>query len=260
MKFNNRNRSISPLAKIGANVKIGDNTVIYDNVEIGDDTIICNDCVIGEPLNDYYYNEDYQNPPTFIGGRSLIRSHAIIYAGCLIGKNLITGHRITIRENSHIGDSCLVGTSCDLQGELTIGSFCRLHSNVHIAQASALGDFVFMYPFSVLANDSCPPSNKLKGSYIGNYTQVGVHSIILSNIKIGENCVIGANSVVNKKLEDFSFALGDPAKVLMDVRQFVVFGEGRPYPWMNRFERGMPWEGIGYDLWMSGKNSHPNPI
>lgn len=41
---------------------------------------------------------------------------------------------------------------------------------------------------------------------------------------------IGANSVVNKKLDDFSFALGDPAKVLMDVRKFVVLGEGRPYP------------------------------
>jgi acetyltransferase-like isoleucine patch superfamily enzyme len=251
MKFNNKNVSISPLAKIGINVRIGDNTVIYDHVEIKDNTIICNDCVIGEPLNAYYLNENYRNPTTSIGEGSLIRSHAIIYAGCIIGKSFITGHRITIRENTRIGDSCLVGTMCDLQGELTIGSFCRLYSNVHIAQNSQLGNYVFMYPFSVMANDPYPPSNKVKGGCIGDYTQVGVHSVILPKVNIGENCLIGANSVVNKKLEDFSFAIGDPAKILMDVRKFVVLGEGRPYPWMTRFDRGMPWEGIGYELWIT---------
>ncbi|MBR3412744.1 MAG: hypothetical protein IKG81_08645 [Bacteroidales bacterium] len=31
---------ISPFAKNGNNVKIGDNTIIYDNVEIGDVTIV----------------------------------------------------------------------------------------------------------------------------------------------------------------------------------------------------------------------------
>jgi len=251
MKFNNRNVSISPLAKIGNNVKIGDNSVIYDYVEIGDNTIICNDCVIGEPLNAYYSDNNYKNPTTYIGAGGLIRSHSIIYAGCTIGKSITTGHRITIREYTRIGNSCMVGTLCDLQGNLKIGSFCRLHSNVHIAQYSQIGDFVFMYPYSVMANDPNPPSNNLKGSYIGNYTQVGIHSIILSNIKIGENCVIGANSVVNKKLGDFTFAMGDPANILMDVRKFAVLGEGRPYPWMTRYDRGMPWEGIGYELWMA---------
>ena len=258
MKFNNRNVHISPSAIIGTNVKIGDNTTIYDHVEIGDNTIICNDCVIGEPLNDFYLNDNYQNPKTNIGEESLIRSHAIIYAGCKIGKCFKTGHRITIRENTQIGDSCLVGTMCDLQGELTIGSFCRLYSNVHIAQNSQLGSFVFMYPFAVMANDPYPPSNKIKGGTIGDYTQVGVHTVILPNINIGENCVIGANSVVNKKLEDFSFALGDPAKVIMDVRKFVVLGEGRVYPWMTRFDRGMPWEDIGYDSWINHGRISPN--
>ena len=126
MKFNKRNVIISHKATIGSNVKIGDNSIIYDNVEIGDNAIICNDCVIGEPLNAYYYNENYLNPVTYIGERSLIRSHAIIYAGCVIGKNLITGHRITIRENTHIGDSCLIGTLCDLQGELKNWLFLQI--------------------------------------------------------------------------------------------------------------------------------------
>jgi plastocyanin len=37
MKFNDRNVHVSPKARIGKNVKIGDNSTIYDHVEIGDE-------------------------------------------------------------------------------------------------------------------------------------------------------------------------------------------------------------------------------
>ena len=100
MKFNGRNLFISPKAQIGQNVKLGDNCTIYDGVEIGDNTIICNDCVIGEPLNAYYRDPSYVNPPTVIGPDSIVRSHTIIYAACTMGKGFSTGHRVTIRENT----------------------------------------------------------------------------------------------------------------------------------------------------------------
>jgi acetyltransferase-like isoleucine patch superfamily enzyme len=251
MKFNNRNVYISPKSKIGRNVKIGDNSTIYDNVEIQDDSIICNDTVIGEPLAAYYHDAAYKNPATVIGPRSLVRSHSIVYAGCAIGAGFSSGHRIMIRENTIIGENCSIGTLSDIQGDVRIGMYCRLHSNVHISKTSAIGDFVFMYPFSVMTNDPYPPSEDVKGGQIGSYTQVGVHAVILPGVRVGENCLIGANSVVTKKLEEFSLAMGDPAKVVMDIRQYVVMGKGRPYPWMKRFKRGMPWERIGYDAWMS---------
>jgi UDP-3-O-[3-hydroxymyristoyl] glucosamine N-acyltransferase len=88
MKFNNINVNISKKAKIGINVKIGDNTTIYDNVVIGDNTIIANDCIIGEPTNEYYFKEEYENPETLIGDGSLIRSHTILYAGSIFGESL----------------------------------------------------------------------------------------------------------------------------------------------------------------------------
>lgn len=255
MKFNNRNVQISPKARIGANVKIGDNAVIYDHAEIGDDSVICNDCVIGEPLADYYRDPSYVNPPTVIGPRALVRSHAIIYAGCKIGSDFSTGHRVTIRENTVIGEHCSVGTLSDIQGSATLGKYCRLHSNVHISQTCSLGDFVFMYPYTVMSNDPCPPSHEVKGGHIGSYTQVGVHAVILPGVRVGENCLVGANSVVSKKTADFSLVMGDPAKVVMDIREYIVLGKGRPYPWMNRFDRGMPWEGIGFEAWMQQNTS-----
>ncbi len=250
MKFNSRNVHVSPKARLGNNVRIGDNTAIYDNVEIGDDSTICNDSVIGEPLEAYYHDPGYNNPVTVIGAGSLVRSHAIIYAGCTIGPRFSSGHRVTIRENTSIGEHCSIGTLSDIQGKVKIGRYCRLHSNVHIAQGCSMGDFVFLYPFSVMTNDPFPPSTDIKGGYIGNYSQVGVHAVVLSGIQVGENCLIGANSVVSRNVPDYSLAMGDPVKVVMDIRKYVVMGKGSPYPWMNRFDRRMPWEGLGFDAWI----------
>lgn len=259
MKFNGRNVFVSPSAKIGKNVRIGDNSTIYDNVVIGDDSVICNDTVLGEPLNSYYHDPAYANPPTIIGANSIIRSHTIIYAACTLGAHFSSGHRVTIREDTTIGESCSVGTMSDIQGHAKLGRFCRLHSNVHIAQGCSMGDFVFMYPYSVMTNDPYPPSNDIRGGYIGNYTQVGVQAVILPGVKVGENCLVGANSMVTRNLPSFSLGMGDPVKVVMDVRKYVAMGKGNPYPWMKRFDRGMPWEGIGYEVWIQQNGGKQQP-
>jgi acetyltransferase-like isoleucine patch superfamily enzyme len=251
MKFNGRNIRIGARARIGRNVRIGDNVAIYDGVEIGDDSIVCNDCVLGEPLSTYYSDQHYENPRTVIGRGACIRSHAILYAGCEIGEGFSTGHRVTIREGTVIGNHCSIGTMTDIQGYVRIGNYCRLHSNVHLAQGSRIDDFVFFYPFSVMTNDPWPPSTDLQGGHVKSFTQVGVHAVILPGIVVGANCLVGANSVVSKAVPDFSLASGDPARVVMDIRNYVAMGKGRPYPWMQRFDRGMPWEGIGFEQWMT---------
>lgn len=241
MKFNGINVRISPLAKLGKNVRIGDDTVIYDHVVIGDNTTIANNCVIGEPTSEYYRTEEYENPTTEIGPDSLIRSHSIIYAGVSIGSDLETGHRVTIREASVIGNHCRIGTGSDLQGFLEMGDHCHLHSNVHLCQYSTLRDFVFIYPNVVLANDIHPPTEMVKGPTIGSYTQVGIQSSIVGNVVIGENCLIGAHSLVLESFDGFSQLFGSPAKWIADVRD-LTDDNGQPlYPWKDRFMRGMPW-------------------
>ncbi len=258
MKFNALNVQISKNAKIGKNVKIGDNTIIYDNVEIGDNTIIANNCVIGEPLNDYYKKDNYNNPKTIIGKNSLIRSHSIIYADSIFGDYFQTGHRVTIREKTIVGHHCSIGTLSDIQGFVEIGNFCRLHSNVHIGQKSNIGNFVFIYPFVVFTNDPHPPSNICIGPTIGDYSQIAVHSILLPGVKIGRHVLIGANSTVNRDAEDFSLVVGNPAKKVGDVRDIKSKEhEGKMhYPWPYSFERGMPWEGIGYDKWLKSRKNN----
>ena len=260
MKFNNRNVFISPTAQIGANVKIGDNTVIYDNVEIGDNTIVANDCILGEPTGDYYKDPDnYTNAPLIIGADSLIRSHCILYAGSTFGEGLITGHHVVVREKAQVGTNCLLSTFVDVQGNCSIGNHTRLYSNVHVGELTLLGNFVYVFPFTVFTNDPQPPSLGLKGSTVGDYTFITVHCSILPGVSIGKHALIGANSVVSRDVADYMLALGSPAKAIADVRTIPSKDDKTRmhYPWTNHFYRGMPWEEGGYEDWIKKEeNAH----
>jgi acetyltransferase-like isoleucine patch superfamily enzyme len=251
LKFNNRNLHIGKDVVIGENVKIGDNTTIYDNVVIGSNTTICNDCIVGEPLSGYYTDAGYSNPHTIIGENSLIRSHSIIYAGAQLGKNLVTGHRIMIREETVTGDYCMFGNSVDIQGHCTLGHYNRFHSYISIGKYCEFGDFVFIYPFVVLTNDPTPPSTDLKGAKVGSFTQISTGAVILPKVVIGEHCLIGANSTVGGEYVDDSFIVGNPAKRVGQLSKMPFFNEHgkKHYPWPDNFDYGMPWKLGKFEEW-----------
>lgn len=255
MKFNNENIRISPNAQIGKNVKIGDHTIIYDNVKIGDNVIIANHCVIGEPLHSYYWDEKYENPVTYIGNNSLIRSHTIIYAGSKLGAHLNTGHRVTVREYTIAGEHCSFGSYTDIQGFVKLGNFNRFHSFVNIGQNSETGDFVFVYPYVVFTNDPTPPSEDLKGPYVGSYSQILTGAILLPGVRIGNHCMVAANAVAGGNFSDDLLIQGNPAKVIGKLSKMPLFNSKgkRHYPWPYHFDRGMPWKGIGYDEWLKNQ-------
>lgn len=52
---------------------------------------------------------------------------------------------------------------------------------------------------------------------IGGGSYVGINAVIVGNVKIGEHCVIGANSVVTHDIPDYSVAVGCPAKVIKKI-------------------------------------------
>lgn len=58
---------------------------------------------------------------------------------------------------------------------------------------------------------------------VGNNVFIGNHSIILLNTSIGNNCIIGAGSVVRGKIPDNSVVLGNPAKVVGNVNTVKFF-------------------------------------
>jgi acetyltransferase-like isoleucine patch superfamily enzyme len=56
---------------------------------------------------------------------------------------------------------------------------------------------------------------------IGNDVFIGFRTIILPGVKIGNRCIIGAGSVVNKSIPDNSVAVGNPCKVVRTTDEYL---------------------------------------
>lgn len=196
-------------------VVIGPYSIIYPNTIIKKNTIIEEYCIIGKPSDKFYSNpENCEIRSTEIGANSIIRSNNIIYSGCKIGNNLNTGHHVTIREDSNIGNYCSIGTLNDIQGKVNIGNFVRLHSNVHIGQLTTIKDYVWIYPYVVTTNDMYPPMDKLEGCTIEEYAIIATGSILIPGVTIGKNAFVAAGAVVSKDVPNEIFVRGVPAKKL----------------------------------------------
>lgn len=257
--FISENARINDGVIIGNNVIIEDGvyvdygTIIRDNVIIKKNTYIGARCILGEYLVDFFDQHENGNHPLVIGENSIIRSETIIYGDTEIGKNFQTGHRVTIREHSIIGDHVRIGTLSDIQGYCTIGNYVNLHSNVHIGQKSLIKDYVWIFPYVVLTNDPTPPSIVMKGVTVNEFAVIATSSTVLPGIIIAKDTLIGAGAVVTKNTIEGKVYVGNPAREICDANKVIDKRTNTSaYPWRYKFDRGMPWEGIGYDKWLEG--------
>ena len=238
---------------IASNTWIDSNTVIRSGVTLGEGSFVGANCILGEYWTDFCLSHQSGIHSLSIGDRALIRSGSILYAGSEIGPDFQTGHQVTIRERAKIGDHVSVGTLSDIQGNCEIGNYVRLHSNVHIGQLSRIDDFVWIFPYVVLTNDPAPPSENFAGVHVHPFAIIATGSIIMPGLDIGQDCLIGAGAIVTKSVEPYAVAVGNPAKVVSDVRKIRHKLTGKPvYPWRENFSHYMPWEGMGFDAWYAG--------
>lgn len=108
-----------------------------------------------------------------------------------------------------IGDkSGISGATIYAVDSIKIGEKCLVGANTKIVD----NDFHPVDPVSRLNGDN----SKIKHSpiTIGDNVFIGTNSIILKGTTIGNNCVVGAGSVVSGKFEDNCVIAGNPAKVI----------------------------------------------
>lgn len=246
---------------IEANVKIGDNsyidsnTIIRNNTNIGSNAFIGSNCIIGEYWMDFCIDKKIHEHPLYIGEKALIRSGSIIYAGSIIGNNFQTGHQVTIREKTEIGNHVSIGTLSDVQGNCIIGNYVRMHSNVHVGQLSVIDDFVWIFPYVVLTNDPTPPSSHFVGVHIHPFAIVATGAIIMPGIEIGQDALVAASAMVNKPVESYAVVGGNPAKQFSNVLKIKNKITGKPvYPWRHHFSNYMPWSESDFKTWYAGLN------
>lgn len=60
---------------------------------------------------------------------------------------------------------------------------------------------------------------------IGHGSWLGTNVVIVGNVHIGYNCVIGANSVVTKDIPDYCVAVGAPVKIIKKYYRDTAVGK-----------------------------------
>ena len=173
-----RNQNIHPTATIGKNV-----TIECSNFTLGPNSIINDNCVIkctkfvaGEGL---YMCEDVE-----IGRGGCFGPNSNVYIGNNVG--IFEGTVINPSEEVHIGDNVGIG------------------GDVMIWTHGAWLDVMQGFPA-----DFGPVR-------IGDNVWLPARSIVLPNVKIGKNTVIGIGSIINRSLPEGCFAAGSPCRVIKE--------------------------------------------
>ena len=90
-----------------------------------------------------------------------------------------------------------------------------------------IGDRVLFGPNVTVATASHPIDPELRSKalqynrdvYIGENVWIGAGAVILPGVRIGKNSVIGAGSVVTKDIPENVVAVGNPCRVLREIRE-----------------------------------------
>lgn len=122
--------------------------------------------------------------------------------GVRIGKNfLIQNHSVT---------SVLIDIS--RPSLVTIGDNVTVNRNFNLLTHDFVSG-VFLNKY----HDFVPSSGRIT---IGNNVRFGINCTVLKGVTIGDNCFIGAGSIVTKDIPSNSIAVGSPCKVVMSLDDY----------------------------------------
>lgn len=157
----------------------------------------------------------------------------------IIGEDtLLTGTVFHIKGCNNtikIGKNCIIGRGCSfwMEGnniEIIIGDGCTFTQLVHInAQESGRkiligSDCMFSNHIVVRTSDSHPiyslrtneRINSAKDVIIGSHVWIAPDTKIMKGAIIGDNCIIGSNTIVTKSIPSACLAVGMPSKIVKE--------------------------------------------
>ena len=200
--FNKLTKHFRPFQKahisIAKSAAVGKRTTIQPNVFIGHNVVIGDDCVI-HPNVSIYDN-------TIIGNNVIIHAGTVLGASAFYYKNrpegfdqLISGGRIVIEDDVHIGASCTIDRG--VSGDTIIGKGSKLDNQIQIGHDTVIGKKCLIASHTGIAG--CV----VVGDEVTIWGQVG----ITSGVTIGDKVTISAQSGVSKSLEGGKHYFGTPA-------------------------------------------------
>jgi len=216
---------VSPRAMVKGSLE--DEVVVLGETQIGPRSIIGKNVIIGYPTKNKIKSIisaipfDVQRYDLISGGAKIgedciIRSGTVVYELAVLEDRVETGHNVLVREGSFVGEGTLLGSSTKLDGRVEVGRNVSIQSNVYLPHLTVIKDGVFIAPNVCFTNDPYPKSRRLAGTVVEKNAIICANSTILPSLRIGENVVVGAGSVVTSDVSSGSVVVGNPARFLME--------------------------------------------
>lgn len=137
----------------------------------------------------------------------------------LFGENVTVVGPVNLYE-CRIGDNCFIGPFVEIQKGVVIGNNCRVQSHAFICELVTIGSDCFISHGAMFINDLFSTGGPARGNKklwksttIGSHVSIGTNATILP-VKIVDNVVIGAGSVVTKDILEPGIYAGNPARKL----------------------------------------------
>lgn len=143
-------------------------------------------------------------------------------------KNVNFGRNVKVVQPANlygctIGDNCFIGPFTEIQSRVSIGARSRVQSHAFICELVSIGEDCFISHGVMFVNDLFATGGPARGNQqlwksttLGNKVSVGTNATILP-VKICNNVVIGAGSVVTKDINEPGIYAGNPAKKIRNI-------------------------------------------
>ncbi len=133
---------------------------------------------------------------------AFIHPNAVVTGNVIIGKHVYVGPGAAIR-----GDwgKIIIEDGCNVQENCTIHMFPG--TTVYLRESAHIGHGAIIH-----------------GATIGRNCLVGMNSVIMDNVKLGDECIVGALSMIkaDEQFEARSLIVGNPAKKIKEVSDEMI--------------------------------------
>ena len=140
-------------------------------------------------------------------------------------RDVTFGLRVTVVEPCNLyecrmGDDCFVGPFTEIQKSAVIGARSRVQSHAFICELVTIGEDCFIGHGVMFINDAFAGGGPARGkkelwreTVIGNRVSIGSNATIMP-VRIADDVVIGAGSVVTRDIMAAGTYAGNPARLL----------------------------------------------
>jgi UDP-2-acetamido-3-amino-2,3-dideoxy-glucuronate N-acetyltransferase len=145
-----------------------------------------------------------------------------------LGKNVKLSKFINLY-GCRIDENTKIGAFVEIQKNVSVGKNCKISSHTFICEGVTIEDNVFVGHNVTFINDLFPRATTEDGrlqndedwtcipTIVKSGASIGSSATLLCGITVGENAIVGAESIVTKDIPPNTIVAGNPAQVLRKI-------------------------------------------